>query len=496
MAYQFKSITPEQAGIPSSAVTAFINKIEERKMELHSLLLVKNGKLLTEAYWKPFDRDFRHRLYSSSKSFVSVAIGILIGDGKLSLDDKAVDFFPDKVTEDTDFRLKMTTIRDLLRMTTPYKVGRTYSPDETDWTDSFFKNELIDHYPGTVFDYNTTATTMLCMIIKRVSGQELAEFLSERLFAPLGMAKDIRCIKTPCGHDWGGSGIICTPRDFARFATLCLNMGKHNGKQLVPEKYMREATSKQIETQVTEAQPEETHGYGYQFWCLRDGGFATLGMGCQISLNFPQFGFSLIATGNTQAVPNGYSAYVIATFFDILYPFLEASSPLAENPQEYGILQDKISSLAVPCVRGALSSPVDEKINGVEFNMRPSQSGIKNIKFTFEGNEGAMHYTNATGDHSIYFGLGHHIHGSFPETYYSGDSIGIPSGKGYDIITSAAWIEKNSLLIECSAIDKYFGKLRINAVFLENTITLHMKKAAEWFFEEYRGFACGEAQAD
>lgn len=210
MAYELNSITPEQAGIPSSAVAAFLDRIKERGIVLHSLLLVKDGNLLTEAYWKPFDRDFRHRLYSSSKSFVSVAIGILLGEGKISLDDKAVKFFPDKVTEETDFRIKMMTVRDLLRMTTPYSVGATYSRNDPDWADTFFNNEFVDHYPGTVFSYNTTATTMLCMIIKRVTGQDFTEYLSSRLFAPLGMAEDIACIKTPCGYDWGGSGVLCT----------------------------------------------------------------------------------------------------------------------------------------------------------------------------------------------------------------------------------------------------------------------------------------------
>lgn len=494
MAYELKSITPEQAGIPSSAVAAFLDRIEERGIVLHSLLLVKDGNLLTEAYWKPFDRDFRHRLYSSSKSFVSVAIGILLGEGKISLDDKAVKFFPDKVTEETDFRIKMMTVRDLLRMTTPYSVGATYSRNDPDWADTFFNNEFVDHYPGTVFSYNTTATTMLCMIIKRVTGQDFTEYLSSRLFAPLGMAEDIACIKTPCGYDWGGSGVLCTSRDFARFATICLNMGSHEGKQLIPEEYMREATSKQTENRSTQTHPENSQGYGYQFWCLRNGGFATLGMGCQISLNFPKYGFSLIATGDTQAIGDGYTAYVITSFFDILFPHIEKNCTLPENPTEQNALQAKISELSVACVKGALSSPVAEKINGREYRLKPSKSGISRLKFAFEGDEGTMYYTNATGDHSIRFGFGHQVRSEFPETHYFGDTIGVPSGKGYDIITSAAWGMENSLLIDCYAIDKYFGTLKINAVFRENLVTIYMQKSAEHFFEEYKGFACGETE--
>lgn len=269
-------------------------------------------------------------------------------------------------------------------------------------------------------------------------------------------------------------------------------MGSHEGKQLIPEEYMREATSKQIENRSTQTHPENSQGYGYQFWCLRNGGFATLGMGCQISLNFPKYGFSLVATGDTQAIGDGYTAYVITSFFDILFPHVEKNYTLPENPTEHNALQTKISKLSVACVKGELSSPVAEKINGREYQLKPSKSGISRLKFTFEGNKGTMHYTNATGDHSIRFGFGHQVRGSFPETHYFGDTIGVPSGKGYDIITSAAWGMENSLLIDCYAIDKYFGTLKINAVFRENLVTIYMQKSAEHFFEEYRGFACGE----
>lgn len=492
MAYELNAITPEQAGIPSEAVCAFLDKMEERGIVLHSLLLVKNGNLLTEAYWAPFDDKFRHRLYSSSKSFASAAIGILIGEGKLSLDDKAVDFFPDKAPEDVDERIKMMTVRDLLRMATCYNPGATYSQWEPDWAVTFFRNEYADHYPGTFFKYDTTATTMLCMIVKRVTGKDFLEYMTPRLFEPIGMAQDIRCIKTPCGYDWGGSGVLCTARDFARFATICLNMGKFEGQQLIPEWYMREATSKQIDNRSTENHLEMAQGYGYQFWCLRNGGFATLGMGCQISLNFPRYGFSLVATGDTQSVPNGYVAYVIPEFFDILFPYIAADAALPENPVAFHALQEKISKLAVPTVRGAMGSPVADRINGREYLLRPNHMNISKVRFVFEGDEGTLYYSNATGDHSIRFGFGHQTRGVFPETHYFGETIGIPSGQGYDIITSAAWTMEDTLLIDCFAIDRYFGKIGMTFSFKEDKISLHMQKIAEFFFDEYQGIACGD----
>lgn len=491
MSYELKTITPEQAGIPSSVISEFIDKLAEKKIVLHSLLMVKDGDLLTEAYWKPIDGNFRHRMYSTSKSFVSVAIGILIGEGKLSLDDKAISFFPDKVPEDVSPLLAMTTIRDLLKMSTPYTDGCTYSPKDPDWADTFFRAKP-SHHPGMIFRYDTTATTMLCMIIKRITGEDFTDYLRPRLFKPLGMTEDIKCVKTPCGYEWGGSGVLCTSRDLAKFATICLNMGKHEDQQLIPEWYMKEATSKQIDNRSTENHVEICQGYGYQFWCLRNNGFATLGMGCQVSLNLPEYGFSMVTTGDTQSLPGGYEAYLFPLFWDTIYPYLQKKEKLSENKAEYDALQNKISSLSVPTVDGELTSPVAEMVNGREYKLNENPMNISRVKFTFEGNEGVMYYTNKTGDHEIRFGFGHQVNGTFPETHYFGDYIGKPSGKGYDIITSAAWGMEDSLFIYCYAIDKYFGKIKMNIVFRENRISILMQKVAEWFFDEYNGFACGE----
>lgn len=119
---------------------------------------------------------------------------------------------------------------------------------------------------------------------------------------------------------------------------------------------------------------------------------------------------------------------------------------------------------------------------------------ISRIKFTFEGDEGVMAYTNATGDHEIRFGFGHQVRGIFPETHYFDAQIGVPANRGYDIITSGAWTVNNSLIVECFAIDKYFGKIRMTFGFKDDKLTVMMQKVAEWFFEEYQGIACGEAK--
>ena len=116
----FEKITPEAAGIPSSEVTRYINYLADNSLAIHSLLMIKGDKIFTEAYYKPFHKDFPHRQYSQTKSFVGIAIGLLLDDGKLSLDDRVIDLFPEKIDDINALseRLKSQTVRDMLTMTT------------------------------------------------------------------------------------------------------------------------------------------------------------------------------------------------------------------------------------------------------------------------------------------------------------------------------------------------------------------------------------------
>ena len=154
MKRDFQTTTPEAAGIPSAAIVAFIARLEDKTLPMHSFLLLKGDRIAAEAYWKPFDKTFRHRMYSTSKSFASVAIGILAGDGKLSLDDRVVDFFPDYKAKCAPVQpyAAMATVRDLLRMTTCFNVPDYARFD--DWTEAFFRLPAL-HMPGQSFRYDT-----------------------------------------------------------------------------------------------------------------------------------------------------------------------------------------------------------------------------------------------------------------------------------------------------------------------------------------------------
>ncbi|MDD5603250.1 MAG: serine hydrolase [Eubacteriales bacterium] len=492
-----EKVTPESAGIPSKAVTAFITRLKDKNLCLHSFIMIRHGKILAEGYYKPLSPDILHRMYSTSKSFLSVGVGILAGEGKISLDDRITQYFPDK-TKGINIHpwLEQTTIRDMLRMADSHG-GPTYNYDDPDFIATYFEKPP-NHIPGKIFNYNTACTTTLTAMAERVAGMPLMDYLRPRLFDPTGFSKDAWCIKTPCGYSAFGTGVMCTSKDLARFALVCMNKGRWDGKQLIPEDYISAATSKQIDNSTASDDPEQSFGYGYQFWMTRHGGFACLGMGGQIAICLPDQDFILVTTADEQIYKSGHSI-IYDALWDCIFPSLiSGEGKLTPDKEAQTRLEERLKNLVMQLAGGiegdsaaACLSEKAQNHTGIEYAMNDNNARISRVKFEFEAGEGRFIYTNRTGDHILKFGFGRHVQQEFPETHYFGRILGTPSGKGYNTYGSGVWIGDNDLLLNFFAADDYFGTLRVHVVFGENDITLYMRKVAQWFMNEYQGFMSG-----
>lgn len=477
--------TPEREGIPSRAIERYLRALQAQGMYMHSVLFVRHGKIVSEAYYKPFGPEFRHRLYSCSKSFVSVAVGVLAERGFINLSDKCVDYFPE-LSAGADEYLRETTIRDLLRMAAPYTRGANYSPRDPNWEKTFFTDE-VSHVPGTVFSYCTSGTTMLCAIIRRVTGGDFLDVLRPA-FDEIGVSRDIFSIETPEGIQWGGSGVCATPREFAKFANLCMHYGLHEGKQLLPRAYMMEATSRQIDNSLYAGNLDAAQGYGYQFWRTQNGGFAFYGMGGQYALCFPEKDFMLVTTGYEE-LAMGSRMEIFGALWREVFPELR-DGPLPEDEAAAADLKMRMDSLVLAHAEGAADSPMRAQIDGKTYLMRENAMGMKRVRFDFADGEAVMRYENATGAHALRFGILKNVEQEFAEIY-SGRRIGVPMGKGYDCFCSAAWTAEDTLMLHCHVADIHLGQLRMAAAFKGNTLTLNAVKHAEWFLDEYQGFASG-----
>ena len=176
----FEKISPEKAGISSKYVEKFIRMLEKRKARMHSVLLLRGDKLFGEYYWAPFNKDTCHRMYSQTKSYVSIAIGFLLDEGKLSLDDKIADFFPEKIRIENE-QIKRQTVRNMLMMTTVGYGKSWFEKENTDRLDLYFNREGITRSPNTVWEYDSQGSQVLCALVEKLSGMKLFDYLKKKL---------------------------------------------------------------------------------------------------------------------------------------------------------------------------------------------------------------------------------------------------------------------------------------------------------------------------
>jgi CubicO group peptidase (beta-lactamase class C family) len=481
--------TPENVGMSSISIVRFIDRLAYKQLPVHSFIMVRHGKIAAESYAPPFHKDRLHRMYSISKSFVAAAIGLMIDEGRIALNDTIVDFFPELLPPKVHPYLSAMTVRDLLMMATPFSEN-TYTRHDTNWVGTFFTTPP-SHPPGTIFSYNTGATVTLTALVEKLSGVPLLDYLRPRLLDPIGFSEKAWCIQRPEGGSWGGSGILCRPRDLARFALVLLKKGAWGNRQLLSEHYVIEATSKQIDNRVSSGFPELNFGYGYQIWRTRNNGFALLGMGSQFAICLPDKDFILVTTADTQAIETGYCD-ILDALWEEVYPYL-TDEALPKNEGDHRRLIEAQSKLRLPPVSGALTSSLSTPIDGQEYILEANPMKMSRVRFSFEETTGRMEYQNESGEHCIEFGLGSYVEGKFPEENYYGERIGRIPGIRYDCMASAAWADEHSLLVYVYVVDSYIGTLKIHAVFGEREISLLMVKAAEWFLDEYQGFAGGHA---
>ena len=487
--HEFRNVTPESVGVPSAAVMRALRRLTETKrLPMHSVLMLRDGKLFCETYWKPFDANRKHRMYSVSKSFTSAAIGILVGEGQIALDDPIIRYFPDMAAEPVNRYMQDCTIRDLLRMSTCNNL-QAYTFETMDWARDFI-TYASDHWGGHVFAYDTAATTTLDVLIRRVTGMEFTEYLRDRLFIPAGMSEDIWCVQTPCGHDWGGSGVQATPRDLARFALVCANGGRCGDQQLIPEDYIREATAFQIDNTIYESSNYTQQGYGYQFWRGPSNSWAMIGMGCQLALVFPDQRLIVVTTGDTQGEACGVESIYDAVIDEIL-PYLNNYETLPENEAAYSELLAYSEPKDMPYLAGEAHSATEKTISGKVYRLEDNAMGIKTVKLDFDGEQVMLTWENEYGLQTLRYGLRCYVQDTFPETHYQGAVVGTPENRGFECHNTAAWVSPNAIRLNCYVTDVCMGNLRMQFTFDEDNVTMSCVKNAEYFFHKYNGFASG-----
>ena len=327
----FVRATPESQGISSALFAALLRELDASKdTEMHHFMALRHGKVICECNFAPYPKGMWHITHSMCKSITGMAIGMLIEEEKLKLDENIYDIFPDHINAFSKIFRPVITVENLLTMTSGVTFNESGIVSGNDWLGSFL-NASVNGKPGTEFQYNSLNTYVLSAIVTKRTGETLTEYLTPRLFDPLGITK-YYWETCPKGITKGGWGLFLCAEDMAKLGQLYLQRGKWNGQQLVSEYWIEISTARHLKTQ------NDTYGYGYQLWMeQRPGSFEYNGMLGQNVIIYPDMDMVLVTNaGNKEMFQDCIMLNIIRKYFPVNY---HPADVLPENPLSYSLLK-------------------------------------------------------------------------------------------------------------------------------------------------------------
>ncbi len=410
-------------------------------------MLLRHGNVIAEGWWKPFEPSFKHTLYSLSKSFTSTAIGLLVKDGKLNIDDKLISFFPNEIPVVPDENLKQMKVKHLLTMNTGH--GEDTMPKLRASTDTWTKTFLaqpVQFEPGTHFLYNTGATYMLGAIVYKITGQTLEAFLTPRLFEPLDI-KGFDWEVSPQGLNTAGYGLRLKTEDIAKFGQMYLQKGKWNGTAILSESWVNDATSYQTKSQ--EGNGDWAQGYGYQFWRCKPGFYRGDGAFGQFCIVMPQHDAVLAVTSESWDMQKS-----MTTAWENLLPAIETAT-LPENKTAWTALKKDLSSLVLPVAKGSVTSALSSKYNGKKFKLESNDFTAGDIQFDFSKDGCSLTITTSKGTSTLKFGWENWLlnKDSILYVFPVPGRIHVPS----KMAGTATWLNDNTLQLNARFVEAMHG---------------------------------------
>lgn len=327
----FVRVTPESQGISSDLFAALLRELDASKdTEMHHFMALRHGKVICECNFAPYPKGMWHITHSMCKSITGMAIGMLIEEEKLKLDENIYDIFPDHINAFSKIFRPVITVENLLTMTSGVTFNESGIVSGNDWLGSFL-NASVNGKPGTEFQYNSLNTYVLSAIVTKRTGETLTEYLTPRLFGPLGITK-YYWETCPKGITKGGWGLFLCAEDMAKLGQLYLQRGKWNGQQLVSEYWIEISTARHLKTQ------NDTYGYGYQLWMeQRPGSFEYNGMLGQNVIIYPDMDMVLVTNaGNKEMFQDCIMLNIIRKYFPVNY---HPADVLPKNPLSYSLLK-------------------------------------------------------------------------------------------------------------------------------------------------------------
>jgi|WetSurSiteA1Bulk_404760.scaffolds.fasta_scaffold00237_13 CubicO group peptidase (beta-lactamase class C family) len=438
---------PEAEGVSSAGILTFLDSLAVSRHELHSFMLLRHGKVIAEGWWDPYKPELKHTLYSTSKSFTSTAVGLAVSDSLLTVNDKVISFFPDDLPAMVSPFLADMTVKDLLMMSAGQDPDPTHSvvAADSNWVKAFLALPVVND-PGTKFLYNSLATYMLSAIVQKVTGEKIVDYLTPRLFDPLGI-QGADWEVDPRGINTGGWGLRLKTEDMAKFGQLYLQKGAWNGRQIIPAAWVEEATTFKIDQAPDAPQSRKDssdwmQGYCYQFWRCRHNAFRGDGAYGQYIIVMPDQDAVLAIQAETPDMQDE-----INLVWKYLLPAIK-DEPLPANKEISDKLTERLSSLALPLPAKGVESPVASEISGKTFAMGPNDRQLESLYVHFMEDMCHLSLTINGVSHTLTLGAGKWIIG---ETDKPGPNLlmtarahfaGLPPAKVAGCYT---WIDEHTL---------------------------------------------------
>ncbi len=395
---------PELQGVSSQSILNFIDAIESENRELHSFMLLRHGSVVAEGWWHPYQSQRPHMLYSLSKSFTASAVGMAVHEGRLSVEDKIVSFFSEDLPADPSEHLLNMEVKHLLSMATGHETEPNLGASSGTWVQGFLAHP-VENQPGTKFLYNTPATYMLAAIVEKLTGESLLDYLSPRLFVPLGIT-DPTWEKSPQGICTGGYGLSIRTEDIAKFGQLYLQRGNWNGQQLIEADWVAAASSVQV-SNGTDPNSEWAQGYGYQFWrCLHDAyrGDGAFGQYCVVMPGQDAVIAITAGLGDMQAVLTLCWKHLLGGMSDqVLKPEAAVHRQLAERLA--GV------EISVPSAVSPAQSAVEHLVGKV-FQFSENEYAWRSLEVALKPEAVNFALTTESGSHSVNAGFGAWVTGT------------------------------------------------------------------------------------
>ncbi len=474
-----KCSTPSKQGVNPRGIINFIDEMSRENIELHGVVIIKNGYVVAEGYWKPYSKDRVHQLCSVTKTFTAMAIGFAIDEGYMSVDDTLYKFFPDKFPGNADERTKDITIHDLLCMASGFESEPSLI-EAGDAVKAFLSKKQL-HTPGTQFRYNSVGSHMLSEILYKVTGVQVSEYLKPRLFEPLGI-ENFKWLRTPQGSDFGGAGLHLTTMDIAKAGLLLLQKGEWEGKQILPRFWAESMAEKKIDS-VPEG-PEWldwAQGYCYQMWCgTQEGSYRLDGAFGQYSMVFPKENMVIAFTAANNDRP--LTKHIMKKhLFDVID---------IEDAEGDTLLKEKLDTLSVKEVVKANRSETEKEVHSKSYYIEENEmslvplsekwfvceynKGIDFMQFDFYDKYMILRWSESGKIASIKVGLdGQGIEDIHRVSYWD-----------RPLLSHAYWDDDKSLIVVIRSIEEC-TTLVLRCIFEGESLRVAMRESIKDFDEKY-----------